>query len=135
MKLNRENQVSFSLSQNNGLMSSISDVSIDRVMDSLCCVLTKCPFPTCTLQSFFGRAFEKAAESTSSRTLHDHFDTSSKIDLSSSNAALQTLRPSLRQTLGGGLLFISSAASVLEALSFCFVISCLNRFFVCCRRM
>lgn len=31
-----------------------------------------CPF------SFFGRAFEKAAESTSSRTLHDHFDTSSK---------------------------------------------------------
>lgn len=26
--------------------------------------------------SFFGRAFEKAAESTSSRTLHDHFDTS-----------------------------------------------------------
>ncbi|KAI3372015.1 hypothetical protein L3Q82_006887 [Scortum barcoo] len=29
----------------------------------------------CTL-SFFGRAFEKAAESTSSRTLHDHFDTS-----------------------------------------------------------
>uniref|UniRef100_A0A8C1ZWM6 CDC45 cell division cycle 45 homolog (S. cerevisiae) n=1 Tax=Cyprinus carpio TaxID=7962 RepID=A0A8C1ZWM6_CYPCA len=25
---------------------------------------------------FFGRAFEKAAESTSSRTLHDHFDTS-----------------------------------------------------------
>lgn len=28
--------------------------------------------------SFFGRAFEKAAESTNSRTLHDHFDTSSK---------------------------------------------------------
>uniref|UniRef100_A0A8C1ZX57 CDC45 cell division cycle 45 homolog (S. cerevisiae) n=1 Tax=Cyprinus carpio TaxID=7962 RepID=A0A8C1ZX57_CYPCA len=27
---------------------------------------------------FFGRAFEKAAESTSSRTLHDHFDTSGK---------------------------------------------------------
>lgn len=26
--------------------------------------------------SFFGRAFEKAAENTSSRTLHDHFDTS-----------------------------------------------------------
>uniref|UniRef100_A0A3Q1B900 CDC45 cell division cycle 45 homolog (S. cerevisiae) n=1 Tax=Amphiprion ocellaris TaxID=80972 RepID=A0A3Q1B900_AMPOC len=29
-------------------------------------------------KNFFGRAFEKAAESTSSRTLHDHFDTSSK---------------------------------------------------------
>ncbi|MGH0171354.1 UNVERIFIED_CONTAM: hypothetical protein FKN15_060594 [Acipenser sinensis] len=28
-------------------------------------------------KNFFGRAFEKAAESTSSRTLHDHFDTSS----------------------------------------------------------
>lgn len=28
--------------------------------------------------SFFGRAFEKAAESTNSRTLHDHFDTSSE---------------------------------------------------------
>uniref|UniRef100_A0A3Q2X3R4 CDC45 cell division cycle 45 homolog (S. cerevisiae) n=2 Tax=Haplochromini TaxID=319058 RepID=A0A3Q2X3R4_HAPBU len=27
-------------------------------------------------KNFFGRAFEKAAESTSSRTLHDHFDTS-----------------------------------------------------------
>ncbi|XDV49573.1 hypothetical protein PO909_018798 [Leuciscus waleckii] len=29
-------------------------------------------------KNFFGRAFEKAAESTSSRTLHDHFDTSAK---------------------------------------------------------
>uniref|UniRef100_A0A9J8C966 CDC45 cell division cycle 45 homolog (S. cerevisiae) n=2 Tax=Cyprinus carpio TaxID=7962 RepID=A0A9J8C966_CYPCA len=29
-------------------------------------------------KNFFGRAFEKAAESTSSRTLHDHFDTSGK---------------------------------------------------------
>ncbi|XP_077571242.1 cell division control protein 45 homolog [Stigmatopora nigra] len=27
-------------------------------------------------KNFFGRAFEKAAESTSSRTMHDHFDTS-----------------------------------------------------------
>uniref|UniRef100_A0A673HRW8 Cell division control protein 45 homolog n=1 Tax=Sinocyclocheilus rhinocerous TaxID=307959 RepID=A0A673HRW8_9TELE len=27
-------------------------------------------------KNFFGRAFEKAAESTSSRTIHDHFDTS-----------------------------------------------------------
>uniref|UniRef100_A0A9J7X8R6 CDC45 cell division cycle 45 homolog (S. cerevisiae) n=1 Tax=Cyprinus carpio carpio TaxID=630221 RepID=A0A9J7X8R6_CYPCA len=32
----------------------------------------------CFIRSFFGRAFEKAAESTSSRTLHDHFDTSGK---------------------------------------------------------
>uniref|UniRef100_A0AAY4DY64 Uncharacterized protein n=1 Tax=Denticeps clupeoides TaxID=299321 RepID=A0AAY4DY64_9TELE len=32
-------------------------------------------------KNFFGRAFEKAAESTSSRALHDHFDTSSKFFL------------------------------------------------------
>ncbi|KAM9476333.1 cell division control protein 45 homolog isoform 2-T2 [Clarias gariepinus] len=31
---------------------------------------------TSSKKNFFGRAFEKAAESTSSRTLHDHFDTS-----------------------------------------------------------
>lgn len=34
--------------------------------------------PLSPSNSFIGRAFEKAAESTSSRTLHDHFDTSSK---------------------------------------------------------
>ncbi|KAK6313289.1 hypothetical protein J4Q44_G00166360 [Coregonus suidteri] len=32
-------------------------------------------------KNLFGRAFEKAAESTSSRTFHDHFDTSSIIEL------------------------------------------------------
>lgn len=31
---------------------------------------------TSNKKNFFGRAFEKAAESTSSRTLHDHFETS-----------------------------------------------------------
>ncbi|MGH0145760.1 UNVERIFIED_CONTAM: hypothetical protein FKN15_034720 [Acipenser sinensis] len=35
-------------------------------------------------KNFFGRAFEKAAESTSSRTLHDHFDTSSESGLGKS---------------------------------------------------
>lgn len=56
--------------------------------------------------SFFGRAFEKAAESTSSRTLHDHFDTSSKY-------YIQTLAfcmgvgcwQLLHQTPGGDLVF------------------------------
>lgn len=32
----------------------------------------------CSCLSFFGRAFEKAAESTSSRTLHNHFEMSSE---------------------------------------------------------
>uniref|UniRef100_A0A8C6XNE4 Cell division cycle 45 n=1 Tax=Naja naja TaxID=35670 RepID=A0A8C6XNE4_NAJNA len=34
-------------------------------------------------KNFFGRAFEKAAENTNSRTLHNHFDMSSEIGLSS----------------------------------------------------
>uniref|UniRef100_A0A9J7XR06 CDC45 cell division cycle 45 homolog (S. cerevisiae) n=2 Tax=Cyprinus carpio TaxID=7962 RepID=A0A9J7XR06_CYPCA len=44
----------------------------------LCKYLLKfsCVCVFCFIRSFFGRAFEKAAESTSSRTLHDHFDTS-----------------------------------------------------------
>lgn len=33
--------------------------------------------PLC-VPSFFGRAFEKAAEGTNSRTLHNHFDLSGK---------------------------------------------------------
>uniref|UniRef100_A0A8C1N555 CDC45 cell division cycle 45 homolog (S. cerevisiae) n=1 Tax=Cyprinus carpio TaxID=7962 RepID=A0A8C1N555_CYPCA len=46
----------------------------------LCKYLLKfsCVCVFCFIRSFFGRAFEKAAESTSSRTLHDHFDTSGK---------------------------------------------------------
>uniref|UniRef100_A0A9J8B1Y1 CDC45 cell division cycle 45 homolog (S. cerevisiae) n=1 Tax=Cyprinus carpio carpio TaxID=630221 RepID=A0A9J8B1Y1_CYPCA len=36
-------------------------------------------------KNFFGRAFEKAAESTSSRTLHDHFDTSGDFSDAHSN--------------------------------------------------
>lgn len=32
----------------------------------------------CSFSSFFGRAFEKAADSTNSRTLHNHFDMSSE---------------------------------------------------------
>lgn len=40
--------------------------------------------PVCLLcvHSFFGRAFEKAAEGTNSRTLHNHFDLSGKSPLS-----------------------------------------------------
>uniref|UniRef100_A0AAR2LH98 CDC45 cell division cycle 45 homolog (S. cerevisiae) n=1 Tax=Pygocentrus nattereri TaxID=42514 RepID=A0AAR2LH98_PYGNA len=42
-------------------------------------------------KNFFGRAFEKAAESTSSRTLHDHFDTSNPLDFKDCMASVQNM--------------------------------------------
>ena len=42
-----------------------------------CCMLIN--MHTFSIFSFFGKAFEQAASSTSSRTLHDNFDTFSKL--------------------------------------------------------
>uniref|UniRef100_A0A3B3ZHK5 Uncharacterized protein n=1 Tax=Periophthalmus magnuspinnatus TaxID=409849 RepID=A0A3B3ZHK5_9GOBI len=42
-------------------------------------------------KKFFGRAFEKAAESTSSRTLHDHFDTSIELKMEDRSKFLDAL--------------------------------------------
>lgn len=59
--------------------------------------------------SFFGRAFEKAAESTNSRTLHDHFDTSSK---SVVTLLLFCRKPPFsHRTLGGAIIQISKTCS------------------------
>lgn len=48
--------------------------------------------PLC-VPSFFGRAFEKAAESTNSRTMHNHFDLSGKYPLPSPSGSVLALEP------------------------------------------
>lgn len=70
----------------------------DRVGKGLLSVVC---LPTCLscTYSFFGRAFEKAAESTSSRTLHNHFDLSGE-SAHGRTSALTPSRPALVLELG-----------------------------------